>query len=141
MLRATLLVIATLCGLESRLPAQVHLGVDLGRGVRAHAQAGPFSVHVGSRYRDRSSVGSYRRARHSSSYTRSCRVSSGSYKWVRQKVWVPGYYEKVHVPAEYGYEYDDCGRRVRVLVREAHYQKVWRDGYWKYERRRVYSGY
>ena len=48
--------------------------------------------------------------------------------WVRghtdriaYKVWVPERHERVLVPAKYEYRRDECGRRVRVLVRRRHY--------------------
>lgn len=143
MKRITLLVLVTLCGLAARSPAQVHLGLKLGKRVSVHADVGTPSVHYGSRYRERSrSVsypsGTYRTVR----YGRAQRgVSRGHYQWVRRKVWVPGHIERVYVPARYGHEYDDCGRKVRVLRREAHYEELRHEGYWKYERRRVLVGY
>jgi len=125
MMRIAVFLIVTLCGLEARSPAQVHLGVSLGERVAAHVAIGPVSVHVGSRYRDRS--------RHH--LRRSCARST----WVTQRVWVPARYDEVYSPAEYRSAYDSCGRSVQILVRPAHYERVSRPGYWKYERRRVRS--
>lgn len=134
MLRITLLVMVALCGLEARSSAQVHVGFQSGNRAFAHAQVGPLSVRVGSPFRDR-----YRGV----VPTRGIRAATclpsprARYEWVRKRVWVPGYHERVRFPAVYEDRYDDCGRRVRVLVREAHYERVWREGYWTYERHRV----
>jgi len=54
----------------------------------------------------------------------------GHYEAVSRQVWVPGVCEQVWQPAEYGWAYDRCGRRVRVLVHPAGYVTVERPGHW-----------
>ena len=131
MLRMVLLLMITVCGLEARSPAQVHFGVRLGERVAVRAGAGPISVHYGSRNRDVS----YHSGRRVS--TRRYASRRPQYRWVTERVWIPGCYEDVYVPARYETVRDACGRLRTVLVEPACYQKVWREGYWKYERRRV----
>ena len=80
------------------------------------------------------------------SYRRSYRRTwvDGCWTVVDRRVWVPGCHEKVWVDPVYEVVYDECGNRVRTLVREGywsqvfrpgHYvvkqEKVWRPGYWR----------
>ena len=65
-------------------------------------------------------------------------VRDGYYKTVRERVWVPGYDNRVHVPAVYDYRYDSCGNRIRVLVREAYYRNDRIPGCWQWQDRRVW---
>ena len=55
----------------------------------------------------------------------------GHYETVHRQVWVPGACEQVWQPAQYEWRYDHCGRRVRVLVREAGYVTVERPGHYE----------
>jgi hypothetical protein len=55
----------------------------------------------------------------------------GHYETVHRQVWVPGTCEQVWQPAEYRWQTDHCGHRVRVCVRQAGYVTVERPGYYK----------
>ena len=56
---------------------------------------------------------------------------AGHYETVHRQVYVPGCRETVWQPAQYAWQYDHCGHRVRVLVREAGYVTVQKPGYYK----------
>jgi hypothetical protein len=55
------------------------------------------------------------------------------------RTWVEGYWEQVWVPAEYQQvrvtKYDAYGRAItywkQVLVNEAHFERVWHEGFWQ----------
>jgi len=55
----------------------------------------------------------------------------GRYETVHRKVWVAGACEQVWQPAQYAWQVDHCGRRVRVLVRAAGYVTVQRAGHYE----------
>jgi len=55
----------------------------------------------------------------------------GHYEVVSREVWVPGVCEQVWQPAQYGWAYDHCGRRVQALVRAAGYVTVERPGHYQ----------
>jgi hypothetical protein len=49
---------------------------------------------------------------------------NGYFKTVSRRVWVPGYFRKVWRPAEFGFRYNSCNERVRVVIRPAGYTRV-----------------
>lgn len=55
----------------------------------------------------------------------------GHYETVSKQVWIAGGCEQVWQPAQYGWQYDHCGRRVRVLLRPAGYVTVQTPGHWQ----------
>jgi hypothetical protein len=63
----------------------------------------------------------------------------GHYEVSTERHWVEGWWEQVLVPAEYQrvrlVRYDEYGRAYtawkNVLVQEAHYERVWHEGYWE----------
>ncbi len=64
--------------------------------------------------------------------------STGYFRVVSERVWVPGPRRRVFVPARYGYRLDWCGRRVRYCIAPAHYEIVQDPGCWQIQRRRVW---
>ena len=69
-------------------------------------------------------------------------IVPGRYEHRRVKVWVPGYNERVHVPARYDTRNDRWGRPYRVCVSEAYYRDVWHPGTWTWRNDRVWvDGY
>jgi hypothetical protein len=62
----------------------------------------------------------------------------GHYETVVKKVWVSGGCERVWQPAQYGWRYDHCGRRVQVLLRPAGYVTVHSAGHWERVTERVW---
>jgi hypothetical protein len=66
------------------------------------------------------------------------RVHHGRWVLQRERVWVPGCRRLIHVPARWGYRYDSCGRRVRVLISPARERIVEEPGHWEWRTRRVW---
>ena len=91
-----------------------HLGIGKSRKGK--------SVRVGVGYRDSHHRGGHVkvavRKHRDHGYRRGHRYGHrrGHYEYVKRRVWVPGYYEKVYHPAEYRYRYDRCGRRIKVIT-------------------------
>ncbi|MEM6393132.1 MAG: hypothetical protein AAF797_10200 [Planctomycetota bacterium] len=44
--------------------------------------------------------------------------------------WVPGYWSKQYIPPKYGWRYNACGTRYRVVVRHGYHKNVWVPGRW-----------
>ena len=100
------------------------------------ASAGDVDFHFGFRTRGGVRIGfgyhdtkEVRRVPH---------VVRGHYDTVEERVWIPAHYETVHHPAEYRYRYDECGVRVRVLVRRAGYHRVRVPGHYETRIRKVW---
>ncbi len=66
------------------------------------------------------------------------RGSSGYWRHVRERVWVPGSCRWVTYPARYEWRYDSCGRRYRVLCEPERRVLVEDPGYWDWQVRRVW---
>lgn len=65
-------------------------------------------------------------------------LGAGRYETVRERVWIPGYNERIWRPAEYGFRYDACGARIRFVVREGCFENVWVPGRYEVQTRRVW---
>ena len=100
--------------------------LDLGLGVGGSRGGKSWRVRVGYS-KNRHVATTYRRVR-----------ASGHYDLVEREVWVAGYAERVHRPAEYGVR---CahGRRVRFVIRPARYVDVFRPGHYETRRERVWE--
>ena len=61
----------------------------------------------------------------------------GHYEWRERRVFVPGFFETVWVEPVYDYRLVGCVR-ARVCVRSGHCQPVFRDGFYRTERYRVW---
>lgn len=62
----------------------------------------------------------------------------GGYEIVRERVWVPGRYERVWHEPIYEIRYDPCGRARRVCVRAGYYETIQHRGHYEWRERRVY---
>ena len=133
MFKTAMITVLALCGLSVSASAQFGIRLDR-QGVQVCVGPTcevPRTVEYGRSPRLRASRGVARRSFGS-------RHVRGYWKTVRERVWVPGFYERVHVPAQYGWRIDSCGRRVRYCVRPARYENVWRPGCWEWQSRRVW---
>jgi len=148
MLRTTLITLVALCGMDARSPAQVHVGLTFGKHASVHA-----SVRSNVRHRvspNRHYTTPNRRAsRHVLTSRTPRRVSRrlvdtprrGHYRWVTRRVWSPGYYSTIQVPAQYQTVCGPRGRERVVLVSSAYTRRVWNAGRWSRERQRVWVAY
>lgn len=61
-------------------------------------------------------------------------------RWVTrcERVLVPGYWDRQHVPAVHGWLYDSCGRRYWGIVQQACFQRVWVPARYETRNRRVW---
>lgn len=75
---------------------------------------------------------------HSRRSGRAASRASGYWKTVRDRVWIPPQQRVIHHPAEYGFRYDSCGRRVRVCIRPARREVLCDPGRYEYRNRRVW---
>ena len=57
----------------------------------------------------------------------------------RHKIWVDPYRERIWDEPVYEYRYDDCGNRVRVLVRAGCWRWIDHPGRWEWRTRDVYE--
>lgn len=64
--------------------------------------------------------------------------NQGHWETIREKVWVPGYEERVWVQAIYETRVDSCGRPYTVCVRPAHWENVCVPGRYEWRERRVW---
>ncbi len=123
MFKAILMTGLVLFGTSVSASAQ-HLRLRLhSRG--AHVSFSPFSTHAPYSHR----AATRGQLRH---------VRSGYYKTVTRKVWIEGISRQVHVPAQYGWGYDSCGRRTWIVVRPAYHRTVREPGHWDYRTERVW---
>ena len=136
MIQRLLLIGAVLAGMA--VPAAAQVGFRLSFGGRHHGRN--FEISIGARAPHPKHHGrSYRRGRDHRG-RRHTRVGRGHYRYVTERVWVPGPRHRVYVPGRYGYRYGAFGRRVRYCIAEAHYQIVEEPGRWEYRRRQVWVG-
>jgi len=63
---------------------------------------------------------------------------SGHWQIVQRRVWTPGYYQGVQVPARYETRYDACGRPYQVLIEAGCTRQEWVPGCWKWVQDRVW---
>jgi len=127
MFKTTVILLVSLCGLQARAPAQLQVGLNIGKCVSTQAIVRPQPCSTGSAYRVFSNCDVAHRGVH------------GHARWVTRKVWVPGRFERVRVPPVYRTVRLGCYRTARVLVRPASYRNVYRAGYWKQVRERATS--
>ncbi len=116
-----ILSVLSLTGLSLSAPAQ-RIGFQYGNkglSISASADLGYGHNKGGRRYR---APRSKYRAKSYRKYRRAHRRPA--------RIWVPGHYERVHVPARYRWV-DDCGYRVRVLIRRSRYEERWVPGYYR----------
>ncbi|MFN3243935.1 MAG: hypothetical protein ACE37K_20685 [Planctomycetota bacterium] len=66
------------------------------------------------------------------------RRSFGRWETRCERVLVPGYWDRQHVPAVFGWIYDSCGRRHWGIVTPACYQRVWVPARYETRSRRVW---
>ena len=66
-----------------------------------------------------------------------CR-SYGRWETRCERVLVPGYWDRQHVPAVYGWLYDSCGRRYWGIVQQACFEQVWVPARYETRSRRVW---
>ena len=147
MIKQLILIGAILAGMA--VPAAAQVGFHLSFGKQRHGRS--FQISVGSHHHHRRvpryETG-YRRDR-GHRHNRGRRygrggyrlAARGGYRYVTQRVWVPGCRRRVYVPARYGYRVDWCGRRVRYCITQAHYDFVQEPGRWENQRRRVWVAY
>ena len=64
--------------------------------------------------------------------------TAGHYDFVNKRVWTPGFYERVWVPAHYGTEIR-FGRRISIQIGGGHYDNVYRPGYYQTVRERIWT--
>jgi len=119
------------------VPAAAQIGFRVSFGDRHHGRN--LQISIGSRSHQHHHDGRGQRGRRDRG-RRHRKVGLG-FRYVNERVWVPGPQRRVYVPARYGYRYDACGRRVRYCIVQAHYQVVQDRGCWKYRRRQVWVGH
>jgi len=66
------------------------------------------------------------------------RRSYGHWETRCERVLVPGYWDRQHVPAVYGWLYDGCGRRYWGIVKPACVERVWVPARYETRSRRVW---
>ena len=60
-----------------------------------------------------------------------------AWRIVREQVWVPGCERVVEIPAQYGFRYDSCGRRIRYCISPARREVIREPGRWEWRERQV----
>lgn len=96
-----------------------------------------IGIRIGDRGHDR-----HRSRRHVHSQACGSVCHPGYWEDVRDRVWVDGGWKTVWRPAEYGYRFDHCGRRISYLIRPACEERIRCEGRWEYTTRRVWhAGY
>lgn len=127
------LMLLTLMGALAAPAAAGDLSIDFGFRHARHGNG--ISIAVGYRNGHRVERNRHRHNDH-------CQYVPGHYEVVQKQVWVPGGLRKEYRPARWGWRYDACGRRVRVLVRPAGYVMVQVPGHWDYVQERIWvAGY
>jgi hypothetical protein len=124
------MMLVTLCGLQAHSPAQVHVGLSFGKGVAVRASVGPVVFASGL-----SHCATYQPVACAPIVRHAYRAPRRHV--VERRVWVPGSYELVEVPAQYRTTYDHCGRPVRTLICAAYTKRVFRPGHWESVSRRT----
>lgn len=125
------LMLLTLMGALAAPAAAGDLSLDFGFRHSRHGKGIAISVGYRSGHRAQRH---HRRHHHHDR----CEYVPGHYEFVQKKVWVAGGLRKEWRPARWGWRYDACGRRVRVLVRPAGYVMVHVPGHWDYVQERVW---
>ncbi len=121
-----LIALAALCGLSFSAAAQSRVTAQLGDRLRAgvtaeHRGFSGRSSRVILRYRP-PSVGGY-------------------WKSLQERIWQPGYWQRRHVPARWGWKINSPGRRFWGLIRSEHWGNHWVAGRWITRTRRVWVSY
>ncbi len=129
MFKSVVFIVVALTGLTVSAPAQVRVQVQLGRSASVARDL------------------AWRQAPHTRRYAPRARTprlssprwvqASRRYTPVQRRVWVPGYYEIVSVPARYGWTVNLFGVRIWGAVAPACTRTVWRPGRWAYRTERV----
>lgn len=136
MIKTTILTAVAFLGLTAAPAAQVRVSASVGEHVRVGARIGDVAISYERNYPDgRSGRRTFSRRGRGAGH------STGYWRTIRERVCVPGYFETVFVPAEYGWRYDDCGRRYRCIVRPACERQVWHPERWEWRTRRVWCAY
>lgn len=65
-------------------------------------------------------------------------TGAGYWETIRERVWVPGHYDEVVIPARYGWTVDRCGHRVWGLISPERCERIWHPGGWEIQERRVW---
>jgi len=65
-------------------------------------------------------------------------AQGGHYEYVSERVWVPGHYDEVLIPARYGWTIDSCGHRVWGLISPERCERVWHPGCYEVRQRRIW---
>ncbi len=65
------------------------------------------------------------------------RYVAGFYRTEYKSVQDPGYYEKVWVPARFGFRWE-CGIRIRVCLNAGYYKRVYREGRCRRVKRKIW---
>lgn len=136
MFKTSILTAVAFLGLTAALDAQVQVPAGAGRSVRVGVQVGDVAINY-----ERGNSGGRLWRRTFARRTHDVGCNTGYWRTIRERVCVPGYYQTVHVPAEYGWRYDDCGRRYRCIIRPACVQQVWCPERWEWQTRRVWCEY
>ena len=129
MFKRVLFTVVALTGLTVSAPAQLRVQVQLGRSAIAFGDLARHHAPATRRYAPRA---------------RTPRLSSPRwvqaprrYTTVQRRVWVPGYYEIVSVPARYGWTVNLFGVRIWGMVAPACSRRVLRSGQWAHRTQRV----
>lgn len=132
MFKTTILTTVALFGLAAAPAAQVRVDAQLGRRVNVGVEVGDSGVGFHGGYHiGRSSGRTFRTHRHTGGY----------WKTITERVCVPGYYETVVIPAQYGWIYDSCGRRYWGVIQPACEKQIWHPERWECRTRRVWCPY
>ena len=136
MFKTIVLTAVAFLGLTAAPGAQVRISADIGKSLRVGARVGDVAVsYRRDDPRDRFHQRSFGRRTHDAGR------NAGYWRTIRERVCVPGHFETIQVPAEYGWRIDDCGRRYRCIVRPAFVRRVWCPERWEWRTRRVWCAY
>ncbi|MFN0009084.1 MAG: hypothetical protein ACKVXR_14370 [Planctomycetota bacterium] len=69
---------------------------------------------------------------------RHARWVPGHYRTVRERVWVPGFVQRVWIEPRYGWRRDSCGRVYRERISGGHYERVEQPGHYEYRDAQVW---
>jgi hypothetical protein len=148
MMKLPLICVAALLAAAVSVPAQVsvqgNLGRLLGRNDRSRPEVvqrapvqhqnrgGHSDPNHGNRARGGHNHGGHNGHHHH------VPVQKGHWQTVSEQFLVPGYWHDEHVPATYGWVYDNCGHRHWGVVNAAGCRRVWVPARWETRSRRVW---